>query len=66
MMLDYVPDYRLIAAVVQQLPRSAEWTQKQRDRWLLLMTACVDLMLDVVEEEVGAGDEASAREETDR
>lgn len=49
-MPDYIPDYRLIVAVVQQLPRSAEWTQKQRDRWLLMMTASVDLLVDVVED----------------
>lgn len=62
-MLDYIPDYRLIAAVVQQLPRSAAWTQKQRDRWIVLMTACVDLMVEVVEDAPVVADGTRAPQE---
>lgn len=44
------PDYRLISAVIQQLPRSGKWTRERRDRWLLTLTAAVDLLFEVADD----------------
>lgn len=41
------PDYRLVAAVVQQLPRVGKWTQQRRNKWIEAMTATVDLLVEV-------------------
>jgi len=54
------PDYRLISAVIQQLPRSGKWTRERRDRWLLTLTSAVDLLFEVTNDhsdpvDVGAG-----------
>jgi hypothetical protein len=54
------PDYRLISAVIQQLPRSGKWTRERRDRWLLTLTSAVDLLFEVTDDhsdpvDVGAG-----------
>ena len=44
-------DYRLLSALVQRLPKDGSWTQAQRDRWLQAMTANVDLIVTVADEE---------------
>jgi hypothetical protein len=44
-------DYRLVQAVIQQLPKDPRWTQARRDRWLAALTAAVDLVFEVHEEE---------------
>ena len=44
-----VRDYRLVAAVIQQLPREPKWTKIKRDRWLQALTAAVDLLFEVEE-----------------
>lgn len=54
------PDYRLISAVIQQLPRSGKWTRERRDRWLLTLTSAVDLLFEVTDDhgdpvDAGAG-----------
>lgn len=46
-----VRDYRLVAAVIQQLPREPRWTKAKRDRWLQALTAAVDLLFEVEEGE---------------
>jgi hypothetical protein len=51
---DLAPDYRLISAVIQRLPRDGKWTPDKRDRWLLALTSAVDLLIEVV-----AGEESS-------
>lgn len=43
------PDYRLIQAVIQQLPREPRWTAAKRDRWLKALGAAVDLMYELEE-----------------
>ena len=53
------PDYRLISAVIQQLPKSGKWTRERRDRWLLTLTSAVDLLFEVTDDhgdpaEIGA------------
>jgi hypothetical protein len=48
---DGLPDYRLIQAVIQQLPKEPHWTETRRDRWLVALTAAVDLVFEVREEE---------------
>jgi hypothetical protein len=42
-------DYRLVAAVIQQLPRERHWTKVNRDRWIQALTAAVDLLFEVKE-----------------
>jgi len=41
------PDFRLLAGLIQRLPKSGKWTQTERDRWLQAMTANADLLIDV-------------------
>lgn len=41
------PDYRLVAAVVQQLPRDGKWSQQRRDKWIEALTATVDLLVEI-------------------
>ena len=53
-------DYRLISALIQQLPRDGRWPKTKRDRWLLAMTSAVDLLFEVTEDlgdphDTGAG-----------
>jgi Family of unknown function (DUF5343) len=42
-------DYRLLSALIQQLPRDGKWTGTRRDRWLQAFTANIDLLVEVVE-----------------
>jgi hypothetical protein len=42
-------DYRLVSAVIQQLPRERRWTKAKRDRWIQALTAAVDLLFEVEE-----------------
>lgn len=44
-------DYRLISALIQQLPRDGRWQKAKRDRWLLAMTSAVDLLFEVTEDQ---------------
>jgi Family of unknown function (DUF5343) len=43
-------DYRLISAVIQQLPKDGKWTRPRRDRWIQTLTAAVDLLFEIQEE----------------
>lgn len=43
-------DYRLLSALIQQLPKEAKWSKSRRDRWVQAMTAGVDLLIEVTEE----------------
>lgn len=47
---DETPDYRLIQAVIQQLPREPRWTTTRRTRWIAALTAAVDLVFEVQDE----------------
>lgn len=40
-------DYRLISAIVQQLPRNGKWSSVKRQKWIDAMTSAVDLLCDV-------------------
>jgi hypothetical protein len=42
-------DLRLIAAIIQQLPRGSRWTADRRAKWLQTMTAAVDLLFEIEE-----------------
>ena len=44
-------DYRLIAALMQQLPRDGKWTKRQLEKWLVAVRATVELVTEVEEEE---------------
>lgn len=44
---DLAPDYRLISAVIQRLPRDGKWTPEKRDRWLQALTSAIDLLIEV-------------------
>lgn len=44
------PDYRLLAVLMQRLPRDGKWTRPQRDRWLQAVEANLDLLIEVVNE----------------
>jgi hypothetical protein len=48
-------DYRLITAVIQQLPKDGHWTNRRRDRWLATLTSAVDLLFTVDEETSAQG-----------
>ena len=43
--------YRLIFAVIQQLPLQRRWNATRRQKWLRAVEAAVDLVVDVVDEE---------------
>lgn len=45
------PDYRLLLAMIQQLPKDGKWTQARRDRWLNAMGVNVDLIVEIVPNE---------------
>lgn len=40
-------DYRLISAVINQLPSDGHWTSSRRERWFAAITTVVDLMVEV-------------------
>lgn len=40
------PDYRLLSALIQQLPREGKWTTEKRNRWLQAFTANIDLLIE--------------------
>lgn len=40
-------DFRLVSSIVQQLPKSGQWTSDKRQRWLDAMTSAIDLLIDV-------------------
>jgi hypothetical protein len=44
-------DYRLITALIQQLPNNSRWSQSRRDKWLSALQSAVDLLIEVAEEE---------------
>ncbi len=44
-----LPDYRLIAAIIQQLPRDKRWTIEKRETWMSIMGSAVDLLIDVTD-----------------
>jgi hypothetical protein len=46
-----LPDYRLIQAVIQQLPREPRWIEAKRDRWIKALVAAVDLVFEVEDAE---------------
>ena len=41
------PDYRLLSALIQQLPREGRWPSDRRERWLQAFTANIDLLIEV-------------------
>lgn len=41
------PDYRLLVALIQQLPRDGKWTEARRDRWINAMTVNLDLLVEI-------------------
>ena len=43
-------EYRLVFAVMQQLPSDRQWSADRRKKWLSAVEAAVDLMVDVIEE----------------
>ncbi len=43
-------EYRLVFAVMQQLPSDRQWSANRRKKWLAAVEAAVDLMVDVIEE----------------
>lgn len=55
-------DYRLISAIIQQLPHDAHWSAEKRKRWLEAMTSAVDLIIEVTET---PGHEATASSAND-
>ncbi len=44
-------DYRVLAALIQQLPKEGRWSKSKRDRWIQAMTAAVDYHVELVEED---------------
>ncbi len=48
--VDEDAEYRLVFAVMQQLPSDRQWSAERRQKWLAAVEAAVDLMVDVVEE----------------
>jgi uncharacterized protein DUF5343 len=46
--------YELLKAALRQLPADFKWTKAKRDRWVALITAGVDLLVEVVEPEASA------------
>ncbi len=39
-------DYRLLAALMQQLPKDGKWTKAKRDKWISAVSAGVDLLVE--------------------
>ena len=52
-------DLRLISAIMQQLPTDGKWTTGRRERWVQAVTAAVDLMVEVVDDQQEAKDDRS-------
>ena len=50
-------DYRLIFAVMQQLPPQRQWSAARRQKWLRAVEATVDLVIDVVSQEYSDSNE---------
>lgn len=50
---DISQEYPLLLSLLQQLPKGQEkyWTKERRERWLQAVTANIDLLIDVKEEE---------------
>jgi hypothetical protein len=46
-------DYRLLSALIQQLPRDGKWSKGRRDRWLQAFTSNIDLLVEL--EPTGGG-----------
>lgn len=42
-------DYRLISALMQQLPKSGKWTKERRDKWIQAVSAGIDLLIEIQE-----------------
>lgn len=42
--------FQPIMAMINSLPADAQWTQKERDRWLNALYGAVDYCVEVVEE----------------
>ena len=40
-------DYRLISAIIQQLPRDGKWSKERRERWVEAMKSAVDLLIEI-------------------
>lgn len=45
-------DYRLIAVLMQQLPKDGKWTKRQLEKWLVAVRAAAELLIEVEEEVV--------------
>jgi hypothetical protein len=43
--------YRLISAIIQQLPNSGHWNSEKRKRWLDAMTSAIDLLIELRDEQ---------------
>ncbi len=41
------PDYRLLSALIQQLPKDGKWANHRRERWLQAFTANIDLLIEI-------------------
>jgi len=46
-------DYRLLAALMQQLPKDGKWSKARRDRWIQAISASVDLLVEITVEDGG-------------
>ena len=46
-MISAAIDLRVISALIQQLPKDAQWTQAERDRWLRAMTSTIDFFVEI-------------------
>ena len=44
-------DYRLVSALMQQLPKDGKWTHAKRDKWVEAVSASIDFLTNIVEEE---------------
>lgn len=44
------PDYRLVFALIQQLPKEKKWTKIRRDRWIQAMGSAIDLLIETSDE----------------
>ena len=44
------PDFRLLSALMQQLPKSGKWSKERRDKWIQAMSAGVDLLVEIEED----------------
>lgn len=44
-------DFRLVSALMQQLPKDGKWTKAKRDKWVEAVSASIDLLTDIIEKE---------------